>query len=292
MSMSRVVLALSLLLLTSTVTAATADFALSLDVPATELDCHFFNFDPSTSQTLELTFRANDKESDMFFDATVTTTSTDPNPSNDHATATTHIFPMLDLKLDASVFPTLQPGKVSTARFAITNLSSTHGGTTTLFVTLPPPIEVVDAPWFCDAIDASNWHCAMPGETGAGIVSVTPRGDRAAASISARVETTQQGWNAGNNRIALDAPVAHVGDLKATISAPDRTDDQSSALITTRIENAAAFDAKDVVVDFLPQNDTIISAVAPTDWNCVRNPEQFVPLRCSIPLLAAHSTSE
>ncbi|MBB3328538.1 DUF11 domain-containing protein [Microlunatus antarcticus] len=160
--------------------------------------------------------------------ATVTSSTSDPDPTNNTSSVTTAQRRAADVSLVASIDPTsARPGDVVTFLFQMANAGPSRARATTLAATLPPGFTVVgdvgSSRGTCD-VSGADLSCAL-GTTDAGEpfkVSVSARLDPAWTGVdplrsTASVQTTTFDPDTANNSAnVLVAPAPPQADLQAS----------------------------------------------------------------------------
>jgi uncharacterized repeat protein (TIGR01451 family) len=219
--------------------------------------------------------------------ASVSSTTADPNPGNNAASATTTVSASADLAATASAGPAVA-GQFTTFTATVTDNGPSDAAGVSLSYTLPSgtTFQAVAAP--------AGWSCSTPPVGGAGSVTCTaatlpsgasasllvtigvPSGTPAGATLpeSASVNSATADPFPANNAASVSVTVSTLADLALSTSTALQpvVAGQTTTLTATLTDNGPS-DASGVSLSYtVPTSTTFQSASAPAGWSCTTPP--------------------
>ncbi len=217
--------------------------------------------------------------------ATVSSSTTDPNPGNESATATTTVAAAADLSVTKVDTPDpVAPGSNLTYTITVANAGPSDAATLALSDTLPAGTT------FVSVASPAGWSCTTPavgaGGTIACSVATMASGNAAftlvvqvgagvtagtVLSNTATVTSTTTDPNPGNGSATATTTVgAGSADLSVTtIDTPDPVTAGTNLSYTITAVNAGPSDATTATLsDTLPAGTSFVSLASPAGWSC------------------------
>ncbi|MBV8518369.1 MAG: ExeM/NucH family extracellular endonuclease [Acidobacteria bacterium] len=217
--------------------------------------------------------------------ATVSSATSDPNPGNESATASTTVVQSSDL----AITKTDSPDPVNAGAFLDYSINVTNNGPSdvaTITFTDAIPTDTTFAAFF----SPSGWDCTLPPGDSTGTVScstTSPLAAGATSNFTLRVKvgagvaagtvitntanlTSASDSTAGNNSATATTTVATSADLSVTkVDTPDPVGAGNNLTYTITVDNAGPSNASTVSLsDTLPAGTTFVSLSSPGGWSC------------------------
>jgi uncharacterized repeat protein (TIGR01451 family) len=216
--------------------------------------------------------------------ATVASSTSDPNPGNESATATTTVAASADLSVSNIDSPDpVTAGTNLTYTLTVANAGPSNAASASLTDTLPAGTT------FVSLSAPGGWSCTTPAVGGTGTIScsigtlatgnavftLTVNVDAGVASgtvipNSATVASSTSDPNAGNDSATATTTVAASADLSVSnVDSPDPVTAGTNLVYTITVANAGPSNAASASLsDTLPAGTTFVSLSAPAGWSC------------------------
>ena len=229
--------------------------------------------------------------------ASVTSTTSDPDPTNNTSTISTSVGPAADLAITKSGPASVVAGGAITYTLSVSNSGPSDAVGVSVVDTLPAGVTFVSAAgtgWTCTHVGNVSVTCTLgtlaTGTTASGItVVVTAPGHSALLSNGATVSSTTLDINPANNSSTANTAVGALADLSLVKTGPATVHAGSNFSYHLVVKNAGPDAAALVTVtDTLPPGVTFVSARG-SGWTCTHVGN--VTVTCTRPSLASGTTA-
>ncbi len=246
---------------------------------------------------ITVTVTAPSQATSLTNSASVTSSTADPDGSNNSDTAITLVTASADLSLTKSGPPTVSATGSVTYSLVVANAGPSDATALTVTDVLPAGVTFVSASgtgWTCTAAGNVSVDCTLPslptGATAPTItVVVTAPPQAVSLSNTASVASTTSDPDLTNNTDSATTGVSAVADLAIAKSGPATVVAAGAVSYDLVVTNAGPSDAVGLSVsDSLPAGVTFVS-VAGTGWTCSHAGN--VSVACTTPTLATGVTA-
>ncbi len=229
--------------------------------------------------------------------ATVTASTSDPNPGNNTDSATTTVTPLADLSLVKGGPASVTAGGSVTYSLVVANAGPSDAASLSVSDTLPAGVTFVSAVgtgWSCSNTGNTSVTCTRAalgtGATAPAItVLVTAPAQAATLTNTATVSSATNDPTPGNNTSSAVTTVGASADLSIVKSGPASVTASGSVTYSLVVANAGPSDAASPSVsDTLPAGVTFVSA-AGGGWACTNSGN--VSVTCTRAALATGATA-
>ena len=211
--------------------------------------------------------------------AFVASTTADPNPANNTATATTAVTASADLSVAKTGPATVSAGAAVTYNLVVMNSGPSDAGNISVTDTLPAGVRFVSAAgggWTCTNsgdVSATCTRATLAAGATAPLIALTVTAPAAAATLTdtAVVSSGTPDPVPGNNTSSATTTVTALADLAITKTGPatvTAAGTVSYALVV--VDNGPSAASTVVVTDTLPAGVTLVSAAGP-GWACTHS---------------------
>ena len=208
--------------------------------------------------------------------ATVTSPTTDPDPTDNTSSSTTGVTASADLAITKTGPANVLSGSTVTYTLSVTNNGPSDAATLTVTDTLPAGITFVSANgtgWACSNVGNVSVTCtraALAAGVAAPPITVVVTAPAANGTITnvADVTAATPDPDPTNNTSSLDTAVGPAADVSLTKTGPATAAPGSTVTYQLTVANAGPSDATAVsVTDTLPAGIVFVSATG-TGWAC------------------------
>ena len=251
----------------------------------------------ATAPTITLLVTAPAQAGSLTNSASVSSTTSDPNPANNSSSVTTGVTASADVSMTKSGPATVVAGSSVSYSLVVANAGPSDAANLLVTDTLPAGVTFVSANgagWVCTNsgnVSVSCTRAALATGATAPTITVVVTAPAQAASLtnSAAVATTTSDPVPANNSDSMTTTVTASADVSMTKSGPATVVAGSSVSYSLVVANAGPSDAANLLVtDTLPAGVTFVSANG-AGWVCTNSGN--VSVSCTRAALATGATA-
>ena len=251
----------------------------------------------TTAPAITVTVTAPAQPGTLTNTAAVSATTSDPDPADNAASASTVVTPVADLAITKTGPATVTAGGALTYQLSVLDNGPSDATGVTVTDTLPAGVTFVSAAgtgWACSHAGNVSVTCtvaALAAGATAPVITVTVTAPAQAGSVTntAAVTSAAPDPDPTNNTSSTTASVTASADLAITKTGPANVLSSSSiSYVLTVTDNGPSDAAAVSVTDTLPAGVTFVSA-AGTGWVCGNAGN--VSVTCTRPSIAAGTTA-